>query len=103
MAEPERRDLQIRRADDSLLTVEIYDRKVGSPDQALMVLQGSTCNTTQSLAWFDQVLREASTRWVVVVAKDASSDAGVCGPGYEAHATEEARWFDHLSAARRLK
>ncbi|MCA3746286.1 hypothetical protein, partial [Phenylobacterium sp.] len=60
VAEPERRDLQIRRADDSLLTVEIYDRKVGSPDQALMVLQGSACNTTQSLAWFDQVLREAS-------------------------------------------
>lgn len=103
VAAPERRDLQIRRADDSLLTVEIYDRKAGPPDQALMVVQGSTCNTTQSLAWFDQVLREASARWVVVVAKDASSDAGVCGPGYEAHATEEARWFDHLSAARRLK
>lgn len=103
VAAPERRDLQIRRADDSLLTVEIYDRKAGPPDQALMVVQGSTCNTTQSLAWFDQVLREASARWVVVVAKDASSDAGACGPEYEAHATEEARWFDHLSAARRLK
>jgi hypothetical protein len=60
-AQPARRDLQIRRADDSLLTVEIYDRKAGSQDQALMVLQGSTCNTTRSLGWFDQVLREAST------------------------------------------
>ncbi|WP_217352831.1 S9 family peptidase [Sphingomonas sp. ID1715] len=97
------RDLQIRRADSSTLNVEVYDRGLGAADRALVVVQGSTCNTTQSLKWFDQVMRGAATRWVVVVAKDGSSGNGACGAGYEAHATEEARWFDHLVALRRVK
>lgn len=99
----ERRDLKIRRADDSLLTVEIYDRGAGSEDRALLIVQGSTCKTTRSLIWFDQVLERSTTRWVAVVEKDGASDTGACGPDYEAHSTEEARWYDHLLAARRLK
>lgn len=97
------RRLEIVRADDSVLKVAIFDRRAGAGNRALLLVQGSDCRRAEAHSWLSQALAGASVRWVVMVEKDGAAESGDCGPVYESHATEEARWFDHLVAMRRLK
>ncbi len=102
-AAPAPRLVEITRADDSVAAVEVYDRGDGVADRALLLVQGSTCMTSDAITWRDQVLREAAVRWVAIVRKDGAAADGSCAADYEAHAVEEARWFDNLAAVHRLK
>ncbi|MFT4252624.1 MAG: hypothetical protein QM608_09085 [Caulobacter sp.] len=102
-AAPAPRLVQFPRADDTQVQVDVYDRAEGSADRALLLVQGSTCMTSDAISWRDQVLRETTVRWVAIVRKDGAAADGGCGADYEAHAVEEARWFDNLAAVHRLK
>ena len=102
-ATPASTTLRVARADDSTLEVSLFDRGRGPADRLLLVATGSDCRDAASQRWIDQVVAGASPRWVAVVEKDGASPEGRCGAGYEAHAVEEARWFDTISAMHALK
>lgn len=102
-AEPIYRSIEVSRADDSTVDVQLIDRGSGTPDRVLLVIAGSDCRTARAQSWIDQILMAASVRWVALVEKEGSTATGRCGADYERYSTEEARWYDHLQAMRRLK
>lgn len=97
------RTLEIPRADGTSIQVALFDRGAGPADRLLLVVTGSDCRKAVAQRWIDQTVAAAGPRWVAVLDKDGASADGTCGAAYEAHATEEARWYDHLAAMRRLK